>query len=81
MSTDINLVLVPFLRNLATSIETNKLSPEQLQNIGEFFISYELAEKKDSDIKEDFDDMDIIKFLTLGWWIYTHILNREDTES
>lgn len=55
--------LIPFLRNLANSIEENKLSPEQLQSVGEFFVSYNDTEVTD-------DDFDVIKFIVLGWYIY-----------
>lgn len=73
--------LIPFLRELANSIEANQLSPNKLKHIGEFYMNYtmqeELSEEKND---ENFDDMDIIRFLTLGWWIYTHILKNNNEE-
>ena len=32
--------LIPFLRNLADSIEQKQLLPRQLQHVGEFFMEY-----------------------------------------
>jgi hypothetical protein len=71
-----NLQLVPFLRNLADSIEKEQLLPEQIQKIGEFYMSYKLNTENST---EDPEGMDVVKFLTLGWYMYTHILNKENT--
>ena len=68
--------LVPFLRDLADSIESSQLTGEQLRRVGEFFMSYKLQEEISNDKdyhSAEYDDMDIIKFITLGWWIYQHI--------
>jgi hypothetical protein len=70
-----DLQLVPFLRNLADSIEKEQLLPEQIQKIGEFYMSYKLNTENST---EDPESMDVVKFLTLGWYIYTHILNKEN---
>ena len=73
-----NLQLVSFLRNLADSIEKEELLPEQVQKIGEFYMSYE-KEIYDSGDNSTEDSMDVVKFLTLGWYIYTHLLKNENT--
>ena len=75
MYKDCDVQLVPFLREFADSIESKKLPPEKLKHVGEFFMNYKYYEEHDDGRKEDeFDDMDIVRFLTAGWWIYTHIL-------
>ena len=73
-----NLQLVSFLRNLADSIEKEELLPEQVQKIGEFYMSYE-KEIYDSEENSAEDSMDVVKFLTLGWYMYTHLLKNENT--
>lgn len=75
-----NNELVNFLRKLAESIELNELSQEQMQHIGEFFMSYKYEEidAKESQ-SEEFEQSDVIRFLTLGWYIYQIIL-KEKTE-
>lgn len=73
-----NLQLVSFLRNLADSIEKEELLPEQVQKIGEFYMSYE-KEIYDSGDNSTEDSMDVVKFLTLGWYMYTHLLKNENT--
>lgn len=81
---DANAQLVPFLRNLADSIELKQIHQEQLKIVGEFFMSYKLHEElnnKDSNSDKEYEDMDIIKFITLGWWIYQHILSNDETNN
>lgn len=73
-----NLQLVSFLRTLADSIEKEELLPEQVQKIGEFYMSYE-KEIYDSGNNSTEDSMDVVKFLTLGWYMYTHLLKNENT--
>jgi|688.fasta_scaffold1617646_1 hypothetical protein len=73
-----NLQLVSFLRTLADSIEKEELLPEQVQKIGEFYMSYE-KEIYDSGDNSTEDSMDVVKFLTLGWYMYTHLLKNENT--
>jgi hypothetical protein len=74
----VDLQLVPFLRNLADSIEKKELLPDQLQKIGEFYMSYKLSTNEHSEDSEDSEDsVDVVKFLTLGWYMYTHILKND----
>ena len=79
-------MLIPFLRNLADSIEKRQLIPKQLERIGEFFMSYQFQEQaiKDNDTSTppapQFSQQDLLKFITLGWWIYC-IMLKGDTIS
>jgi len=65
-----NLVL--FLQHLANSIQNNTISPEHLQLTGEFFMSFEMSQQETN---TPCDTMDVIKFITMGWYIYS-ILNN-----
>lgn len=68
--------LSPFLRQLADSIESDQLTPEQMQQVGEFYMSYKVR----NDInREEMDAMDFTRFLTLGLYIYKFILNEDGT--
>jgi hypothetical protein len=71
---DINHKLVPFLKELIESIESNQLSEEQLKHIGEFFMSYRFYENSN----ENSNETDIVKFITMGWYIYTQLLKDEE---
>ena len=83
---DANLII--FLRNLADSIEKGNLLPKQLQRIGEFFMAYQFQEQaiKDRDvtgenIEQQFSKTELIKFIVMGWHIYSCILGETDFSS
>ena len=63
-------MLVPFLRELADSIEANKSSPSQLQSVGEFYMRYQFANA----LKDPVDMEEMMKFLAVGWYYYTVLL-------
>ena len=65
-----NKELVLFLRNLADSVENNTITSEQCQKLGEFFMSFKMSQEQDKDC----EPMDVIKFITMGWYIYSNIL-------
>lgn len=73
-----NKLLINFLRYLADSVENNQLLPNQIQRIGTFFMKYNFEEElsDDRELDNDFSKDDLIKFLSLGYYIYTHILNE-----
>lgn len=77
--------LIPFLRKLADAIENKELAPVQLQSIGEFFMSYQFQEQackdaEDTAVSEEynFSQKELIKFVSLGWYVY-QVLLRQDT--
>lgn len=71
-----NEQLIPFLRELANSIENNELLSNQLQCIGEFFMKYKFIDNLKSS-----DKLDMMKFLVLGWFIYGMIEKTENIPS
>jgi len=76
--------LITFLRQLADSIESEQIHQEQLKRIGEFYMSYifqeELVNNNKDNSNKEFEDMDVIKFITLGWWIYNHLNDEGDND-
>jgi hypothetical protein len=77
--------LIPFLRKLADAIENRELCQPQLQSIGEFFMSYQFQEQalkdgEDTIVKDEynFSQKELIKFVSLGWYVY-QVLLRQDT--
>ena len=62
--------LVTFLKSLHESIENNTITDIQLQRVGEFFMSYNF---KESLYKNDPDEKEMIKYLSLGWYIHNII--------
>lgn len=59
-----------FLRTLADDLDQGKLNSEQARKVFEFFVEYSF-----STIKPESDE-DIIRFLALGWYIYTQLLKK-----
>ena len=81
MNANDNKILIPFLRNLADSFESNTLLPNQVQKIGEFFMSYQHNEQVVSNNdNEDLSRDEMLKFFILGWYIYKHLLNNSEEE-
>jgi hypothetical protein len=81
-SDDAREKLIPFLRNLADTLETQDLPPKLLESIGDFFMSYQFQEQavKDSDeskIQPKFNKEELIKFFTFGWYVYQVLLRKE----
>jgi hypothetical protein len=75
---DSNKQLVLFLRELSTSIESNKLSSNQLRLTGEFFMNYKFNNEIDKEESlGDMGDMDVVRFLSLGWYMYKVILSEQ----
>ena len=79
--TENNKQLVPFLRNLADSVESNMISPEKLQYIGEFYMSYKFFDENKTQETENDDSIDIVKFITLGWYMYKVLLSKPEDET
>jgi hypothetical protein len=84
---DSDAQLVPFLRDLADSIESRELSKDKLKSIGEFFMSYKFHERRNGwnkkDEKDEFTEIEVEKFITMGWYFYKIILAEKNnyTES
>lgn len=87
VNTNPNTRLIPFLRSLADSIEKQQLAPRQIESIGEFFMDYQFTEQavRDMDTSssppQQFNNQDLLKFVTLGWYIYCCILDQTHISS
>ncbi len=64
-----NQDLVLFLRELASSIEQDKMNEKQLQVTCEFKIKYKFYEEKG----DEEDAEETLKYLFLGWYIYKNM--------
>jgi hypothetical protein len=82
INTDECIALAPFLRNLADSLENKTLLPQQIHKIGEFFMSYYFQKElhSDEEMSNEFSREDLLKFLSLGYYIYIHILNEKSLD-
>ena len=64
--------LISFFQHLICSIEQDKLSDKQYIAISEFYTCFKFKEKK-----EHFSPEDYLKFLSLGWYIYSQIESNQ----
>ena len=65
--------LCKFLDDLSSELKNNKLSPDSLLLLTEFGMKYKFI--KNQCVSEDDSNMsDLLKFLSLGYHIYTNIL-------
>lgn len=64
-------VLLPFLEKMADYIRKDKLSSEELKEIGKFYLSYTFK-------NNDHDEKDFFKFLTMGWYVYECLQQTND---
>lgn len=84
-----------FLRDLADKLETNSLSESDSTQISEFFMKFnflkhldmeneevtEGTEGTDSAGEEHDMNTDILKFMSLGWYVYSHLIPRLKDDS
>jgi hypothetical protein len=68
-----NRSLITFLHKLAENLEKNKLTDEEIQKVGEFYIAW-VSNKQE---EEDMTDKDFMKFFTMGWYVYKQILKGD----
>ena len=68
MSSNNNLKLIIFFRQLADNIEFNQLSNQQLMKAGELFMDYQYADH--TSLIGSGTDKEIQKYLFTGWYIY-----------
>ena len=65
-----NNKIIDFLREVANSIEQQEVDENTLQSAGEFFMK-NLFTKEIEKVDFTLEEKDILKFLTMGWYIYT----------
>jgi hypothetical protein len=76
--------LIPFLRELANAVESDQLNSSQLENIGDFFMSYQFQEQARRDSDEtippvvQYSNAELVKFVALGWYVYQILLRNQN---
>ena len=75
--------IIKFLKNLVSDLENDLLSDENKKQVSEFVISYKFNLEVQSNMKnkpvilnykltDEFTDQEIIKYVSLGWFIYNN---------
>ncbi len=70
------ILLIPFLKHLTDCLENDKLEPKQIQLIGEFFMKFKCAEQVKKETDKEFSEEEIMKFFTLGYYVYQFLLDE-----
>lgn len=65
--------LVEFLRNCIRSIENKTITYEQKIALSEFYTRFLFQE---SNVCENMNDKDALKYLSMGWYIYSELRNN-----
>lgn len=63
-----------YFSSLAKSIENKTASEEELKEAFEFYIKQDYRKKT---INNNSDETTLMKFLTMGWFVYTQLLMIE----
>lgn len=72
---DNDKLLISFLQKLADDLKKGKISQEEKQHIGEFYMSWIFNSGNNN--SDDISEQDFMKFLTMGWYVYRQILKGE----
>jgi len=60
-----------FLENLLTKVKNNNISQDEQREISEFYVNYIFSRSDDKD-----DEEKILKYTSLGWYIYEFLINK-----
>jgi hypothetical protein len=71
---DIDHKITDFLQDIATNYE--QLTPFQKKLITDFFYSFHFLENHER--QEDTDEKKMLKYISLGWYIYENILQNNN---
>jgi hypothetical protein len=64
-----NQELIEYLNQMVGKLENEDIDPEEQQNISEFYMLCKFK-REFSQLKEEFKQEDLVKFLVLGWYFY-----------
>ena len=71
-----NKKIIDFLRNTADLIEKNEINEQSFQLAGEYYMRH-LCKTHIDDANVTLEEKDLVKFLTVGWYIYNIILKEK----
>ena len=79
--TENNHKIIDFLRNTADLIEKNEIDEQSLQIAGEYYMRHLLKTEVDDNQNTTLEEKDLVKFLTVGWYIYNIILKEKKMDT
>lgn len=78
-----NIDLADFFTQLSRDLKNKKVNEKQLQHLGEFYISYKFKNNKKRPPVTDttFPSEKLMKYVIMGWYIYTSLENIDTPPS
>ena len=68
-----NEILLERLQDLIIQVQNNTLSDEKQRSLFNFLIELDLKSQLENN--KSYSQGELVKFLSLGWYIYTNLLN------
>ena len=62
-----NNLLIDFFKDIIKQLEQNKIEESKLRELSEFMLKYRFEHNGPT----FFDEDDFIKFITMGWYVYS----------
>jgi hypothetical protein len=73
--------MVIFLRDLASSIENRTLESNVEEQVSEFFLRFNMGTSLLQGLDDKDSEDELIKFLSLGWFVYSNLLPDQSDEN
>lgn len=82
-SDKVNLQIVNFLRSLADDFENDQLDIHQQKLVSDFYMKYQFEQSSSlqSESADKSSPQDMMRFLSLGWYIYTQLIPKTRSKS
>lgn len=68
--------MIEYLTKMVGKLENEDMDDEEQQTVSEFYMLCKFK-KEYSQLKEEFRQEDLVKFLVLGWYFYCVLLPKE----
>tara|TARA_B100000401_G_scaffold208779_1_gene141040 strand:+ start:3497 stop:3709 length:213 start_codon:yes stop_codon:yes gene_type:complete len=68
-----NNLLIDFFQDMIRKLENNEINEKKLKQLSEFMLKYKFENNGPPSYQHD----DFVKFLTLGWYVYSNISDEK----
>jgi len=73
-----NQEIITYLNSLVGKLENEEIDPEEQQTISEFYMLCKFK-KEFSQLKDEYKQEDLVKFMVLGWYFYCVLLPKNQS--
>ena len=68
-----NNLLIGFFQDIIKKLENNQINEKKLRQLSEFMLTFKFENNGPLNCQSD----DFVKFLTLGWYVYSNISDEK----